>query len=264
MRNNGKSNDIIKKSIQGEIMMKQPHIQCSQDDVAKMVILPGDPARVDRVAKYLDEFEEIAFNREFKSIKGKYKGMEVTVISTGIGGVSAGIAVEELVACGAEYLIRIGSLGAYQTEIKIGDLVIAEGAVREDGASKMYIETNYPAVPSSEIVEALKRKVTELDYPHHLGIVRSHDSFYIDNEEEVIEYWHKKGVMGGEMEASTLFTIGRLRGIKTGAILNNVVLYKDDVKEGIGNYVDTAEMAEEGEKREIILALEALLLISEK
>jgi len=244
--------------------MKQPHILCDENDVAKMVILPGDPARVDRVAKYLDEYEEIAFNREFKSIKGKYKEMDITVISTGIGGVSAGIAVEELVACGAEYLIRIGSLGAYQTEIAIGDLVLAEGAVRDDGTSKMYIEENYPAVPSSEIIEMLKQKAKELGYPHHEGIIRSHDSFYIDNEEDVIEHWSNKGVMGGEMEAATLFTIGRLRGVKTGAILNNVVLYKEDVKDGINSYVGSENMAEEGEKREIILALETLLAISKK
>lgn len=242
--------------------MKQPHIQCDNEDVAKMVILPGDPARVDRVARHLDTYEEIAYNREFKSIKGKYKGMDVTVVSTGIGGASACIALEELVACGAEYFIRIGSLGAYQQDIAIGDLVIAEGAVREDGASKMYIEVNYPAVASQEIVENLKKKAVELGYPHHMGIVRSHDSFYIDNENEVIEYWSKKGVLGGDMETATLMTLGRLRSVKIGSILNNVVLYKEDVKDGINDYVSSSNMAEEGEKREIILALETLYEIS--
>jgi len=244
--------------------MKQPHIQCEREDVSKMVILPGDPARVDRVAKYLDKYEEIAYNREFKSIKGKYKGMEVTVISTGIGGASACIALEELVACGAEYFIRIGSLGAYQQNIAIGDLVIAEGAVREEGASRMYVSDNYPAVASLEIVENMKKKALELEFPHHIGIVRSHDSFYIDNENEVIEHWSNKGVFGGDMETATLLTLGRLRGVKVGSILNNVVLYKDDVKEGINSYVGSENMAEEGEKREIVLALETLLEISKK
>lgn len=244
--------------------MKQPHIQCTKEDVAKMVILPGDPARVDRVAKYLDMYENIAYNREFKSIKGKYKGMDVTVVSTGIGGASACIALEELIACGGEYFIRIGSLGAYQENIAIGDLIIAEGAVREDGASRMYIEKNYPAVASIDIVENLKNKVLELSYPHHIGIVRSHDSFYIDNENEVIEYWSKKGVLGGDMETATLMTLGRLRGVKVGAILNNVVFYKEDVKDGINSYVDLNTMAEEGEKREIILALETMFEINKK
>ncbi|WP_432666570.1 nucleoside phosphorylase [Wukongibacter baidiensis] len=242
--------------------MKQPHIQCSKEDVARMVILPGDPARVDRVAKYLDEYEEIANNREFKTLKGKYKGMEVSIVSTGIGGASSCIALEELIACGGEYFIRIGSLGAYQSNIAIGDLIIAEGAVREEGASKMYIGDIYPAVSNIEIIEALKKKAEELNYPHHLGLVRSHDSFYIDNEDEVVQYWSSKGVLGGDMETATLMTLGRLRGVKVGSILNNVVLFKGDVKDGINNYVDNDNMAEEGERREIILALETLYEIS--
>lgn len=242
--------------------MKQPHIQCRKEDVAKMVILPGDPARVDRVSKYLDEYSEIANNREFKSVKGKYKGTDISIVSTGIGGASACIALEELIACGGEYFIRIGSLGAYQENIDIGDLIIAEGAVREEGASKMYIGENYPAVANMEIVEKLKRKALELNYPHHLGLVRSHDSFYIDNENDVVEYWSQKGVLGGDMETATLITLGRLRGVKVGSILNNVVLYKDNVKDGINNYVEANNMAEEGEKREIILALETLYEIN--
>ena len=110
----------------------------------------------------------------------------------------------------------------------------------------------------------MKKKVFELGYPHHIGIVRSHDSFYIDNENEVIEHWSNKGVFGGDMETATLLTLGRLRGVKVGSILNNVVLYKDDVKDGINSYVDSSNMAEEGEKREIILALETMLEISNK
>ncbi len=244
--------------------MIQPHLQCSSDDVAKMVILPGDPGRVDRVSKYLDGYQEIAYNREFKSIKGKYKGMDVTVVSTGIGGASACIALEELIACGGEYFIRIGSLGAYRQNIAIGDLVIAEGAVREDGASRMYIGKSYPAVPDMEITGNLIKKASELNYPYHTGIVRSHDSFYIDDEEDVIGYWSNKGVLGGDMETAALMTIGRLRSVKVGSVLNNVVLYKDDVKDGINSYVELNNMSEEGEKREIILALEALFEINKK
>lgn len=238
--------------------MKQPHIQCSKEDIARMIILPGDPARVDRAAEHLDEYKVVAYNREFKSIKGKYKGMEVSIVSTGIGGSSACIALEELIACGGEYFIRIGSLGAYQNYINIGDLVIPEGAVREEGASRMYICDNYPAVADMEILLNLKKKAVELNYPHYIGIVRSHDSFYIDNEDEVVSYWSRKGVLGGDMETSALMTLGRLRGVKVGAVLNNVVPYKNDVKDGINSYVQNNDMAKEGEKREIILALEAL------
>lgn len=116
--------------------MKQAHILCELGDVSKCVIMPGDPARVLRVGELLDSYEEIAYNREFRTIKGLYKGVEITVTSTGIGGPSAAIAIEELIACGAEYMIRIGSGGGVQANIKLGDLVIATGAVREDGTSR--------------------------------------------------------------------------------------------------------------------------------
>ncbi|MCT4594831.1 MAG: nucleoside phosphorylase [Anaeromicrobium sp.] len=244
--------------------MKQPHIQCTKEDISKMVILPGDPARVDRVAKYLDEYTEIAYNREFKTIKGKYKGMDVTVTSTGIGGASACIALEELVACGAQCFIRIGSLGAYQEHIKIGDLIVAEGAVREDGASRMYISENYPAVANSEVLEVLKKKAEELEYTYYTGLVRSHDSFYIDNEDDVVRYWNKRGILGADMETATVMTLGRLRNVKVGSILNNVVVYESDVRDGINDYVDNGKMAEEGERREIILALESLYELNKK
>ena len=113
--------------------MKEAHLLCQPGDIAENVLLPGDPERVFRVAKELSGVKEIAFNREFRTITGNYKGMPVTVTSTGIGGCSTGIAVEELYNCGAKNLIRIGSCGALQPELKLGDLVIATAAVREDG-----------------------------------------------------------------------------------------------------------------------------------
>jgi len=241
--------------------MKQPHILCTADDVADVVLLPGDPERVLRVAKHLDEWEEIAFNREYRTIKGTYKGMSVTVTSTGIGGASAAIAIEELIACGAKHFIRIGSSGAVQPEINIGDLIIASGAVREDGASKMYIAENYPAVANINLVDAMRDVAKENNYKTHVGIVRSHDSFYIDDEMERMNYWQKKGILGSDMETAALLVIGQLRGVQVASILNNVVLYEGDLKKEIGEYVDEASLAEEGERREIEVALEAFLRI---
>jgi len=241
--------------------MKQPHILCTADDVADVVLLPGDPERVLRVAKHLDEWEEIAFNREYRTIKGTYKGMSVTVTSTGIGGASAAIAIEELIACGAKHFIRIGSSGAVQPEINIGDLIIASGAVREDGASKMYIAENYPAVANINLVDAMRDVAKEKNYKTHVGIVRSHDSFYIDDEMERMNYWQKKGILGSDMETAALLVIGQLRGVQVASILNNVVLYEGDLKKEIGEYVDEASLAEEGERREIEVALEAFLRI---
>ena len=235
--------------------MKQAHILCGVGDISKYVIMPGDPERVLRVGKLLDSYEEIAYNREFRTIKGLYKGVEITVTSTGIGGPSAAIAIEELIACGAEYMIRIGSGGAIQSNIKLGDLVIGTGAVREDGASNMYISTNFPAVPDIRLTNLLINTCEELGYSHHYGLVRSHDSFYIDDEEETMRYWNKKNILSSDMETSTLFTLGQLRGVKTGSILNTVVEYEGDVKEGIQDYAMELAGAVEGEKREILLAL---------
>ncbi len=237
--------------------MKQPHVLCTEQDIEKMVLLPGDPERVLRVAGFLDSWEEIAYNREFRTIKGTYKGMPITVTSTGIGGASATIALEELAACGAKYFIRIGSAGACQAHIDIGDLIIPTAAVREDGSSRMYVKENYPAVASYELVRAIDDTSKELGYRTYLGIARSHDSFYIDDEFERMAYWNSKKVLGSDMETATLYTLGSLREVHVASILNNVVRYETDVRDGINDYVDDGDLAAEGEKKEIILALEA-------
>jgi len=239
--------------------MKQPHILCDESDVAGRVLLPGDPARVLRVAEYLDDWSEVAFNREFRTVSGNYKGVLVTVTSTGIGGASAVIAVEELIACGAKSFIRIGSAGACQTGIALGDLIISSGSVREDGASRMYAPKEYPAVPDFKLMSALVSACETAGYRYHTGITRSHDSFYIDHEAELMKKWNGLGVLASDMETSALYTLASIRGVKAASILNNVVLYEGDVKEGVGDYVDESGAAAEGEKREIIAALEALI-----
>lgn len=238
--------------------MKQPHILCDNSDVAPRVLLPGDPARVVRVAEYLEDVREIAFNREFRTVTGLYRGIPVTVTSTGIGGASAVIALEELIACGARAFIRIGSAGASQEGIGLGDLIIPTGAVREEGASRMYVKECFPAVADHDLVALLKEACRREGFPHHLGITRSHDSFYIDNEQETLKEWSAKGVLGSDMETATVFTLASLRGVRAASVLNNVVIFGEDVREGIGDYVDEEAAAAEGEKREIKVALEAI------
>ncbi|AOT69760.1 nucleoside phosphorylase [Geosporobacter ferrireducens] len=238
--------------------MKQPHILCSNEDITEYVLLPGDPQRTLRTAAYLDEWQEIAYNREFRSIKGLYKGAPVTIVSTGIGGASAVIALEELITCGGKYFIRIGSGGAVQPGIHIGDLIIPTAAVREDGASRMYVGENYPAVADFALTHAILETCNVLKFPHFTGIVRSHDGFYMDEEDEKMSYWNKKGVLASDMETAALFTVSQLRGVKTASILNNVVLYQGNIREGIQAYVEEGKGAEAGEKREILLALETI------
>lgn len=236
--------------------MKQPHILCESNDVSEYVLLVGDPARVLRVSEFLDNFEEVAYNREFRTIKGEYKGVPITITSTGIGGPSTAIAMEELIVCGGKYFIRIGSGGAVQSHIRLGDLVISSGAVRDDGTTQMYINANYPAISDIELTHKILETCKDLNYSHYLGLVRSHDSFYIDDEQEIMRYWNKRNILSSDMETSTLFTIGQLKDVKTASILNTVVEYESDVKDGIGNYVEEVIDPVEGEKREIILALE--------
>ncbi len=242
--------------------MKQPHILCDSNDIAENVLLPGDPARVLRGASFLDQWQEKAFNREFRTVTGSYKGMAVTLCSTGIGGPSLVIALEELIVCGAKNFIRIGSAGACQTTIGLGDLILPTAAVREDGASSMYADKSYPAVADFTLLQALVKTCTTQKTPFHLGITRSHDSFYIDDEAQRMEKARRMNILGSDMETATLFTLASLRGVRAASVLNNVVLYQGDVKEGIGEYVDQESLTARGEEQEILAALEALLIVN--
>ncbi|MCQ2914121.1 MAG: nucleoside phosphorylase [Alphaproteobacteria bacterium] len=238
--------------------MKQPHINLEEMNI-KNAILVGDPQRLDRIAKFLNNVEELAYNREFRSLKGNYKGIEVIVISTGIGGSSMSIAVEELAKIGVKNMIRVGSCGALQKGIKIGDIIISCGAVRDDGASNAYVDVKFPAVPDSEILMDMIQVAK--DFPHHVGITHSHESFYIDENAEQEKYWSSKGVLGADMETAALMVVGRLRGIKTGSVLNNVVIYGSDTADAIGDYVDGENASLIGEKNAIITALETFVKI---
>lgn len=238
--------------------MQQPHILLRPGDVSKYIILAGDPGRILRLANFLDSYEELAYNREFRTIRGSYKGVDITATSTGIGAPSAAICMEELIACGGKYFIRIGSGGAVQPYIKLGDLVISTAAVREDGTSRMYVEASYPAVADLELTKVIIDTCKELSFPYHSGLTRSHDSFYIDNEKEIVDYWNKKNILSSDMETAIVFTLAQLRAVKAASILNTVVEFDDDVKSGIEGYVNKEASTIEGEKREIMLALESI------
>ncbi len=242
--------------------MLQPHIQL-ESVTAQCALLPGDPARLDRIAKELTEVRELAYNREFRSLCGMYNGMPVIACSTGVGGSSASIAIEELHNLGVNAMIRIGSCGALQEGIGLGDLIFASGAVRDDGASKAYMDIRYPAVPDTELLYGCIAHAMKEKWTYHTGIVHSHESFYIDTNAEEEAYWSKAGVLGADMETAALFVVGKLRGIRTASILNNVVVYGKDTSESIGNYADGAFLTAEGERREILTALSALKSIYE-
>lgn len=242
----------------------QPHIRCGAQDAARYAILPGDPRRVDRVKEFLENPRDIAYNREFKTAAGYYKGIKIMVTSTGIGGPSAVIALEELRNIGVETFIRIGSCGALQKGIKLGELIIAAGAVRNDGTADAYIERGYPALADMDVAASIVRSVEELKYKYHHGLIRSHDSFYTDKEEEIDGYWSRMGLLGADMESSSLFVVGRLRNLKVASILNVVVELDGDLETGINDYVEGENSSVDGEEREIITALEAIVKLENK
>lgn len=238
--------------------MKQPHIQLDETSSAPCAILPGDPKRVDVIKQYLTDAKEITFNREYRSVIGTYKDMKVIAISTGMGGSSVAIAVEELKNIGVHTMIRVGSAGALQDNIDLGDLIICEGAIRNDGASRTYVDISYPAVADYRLVKHLNDVAKENNYRYVSGIIQSHESFYHDENDSESMYWHKKGVLASDFESAALFTVGRLRGVNTATVLNNVVIWGQDSGDSVGNYQTGEGKTSIGEKREIEIALEAM------
>ena len=232
----------------------QPHTQLTTAIQTDRAIIVGDPARVDRAAPLLTNAQRVADNREYRSVIGEYRGQRVLVMSTGIGAPSAGIGVEELKNVGIKKIIRVGSAGAMQAGIGLGQLIIAEGVVRDDGLTKQYVPAMYPAVPSFELMALAHKYAPQAEY----GIVRSHYGFYMDNNAETEAYWSSYGIIGADMESGALLTIGRLRGLATLSILNNVVLYEGDLAAGVNRLVDGEALMAKGEEDSLRLALAIL------
>ena len=216
------------------------------------------------MAAQLESVRELAYNREFRSLTGTYKGVPVLAVSTGIGGSSAGICVEELHNIGVEAAIRIGSCGALQKGIALGDLILGCGAIRDDGASKAYVHPEYPAVADYQLLGLCVEAAKALGCPYHVGIIHSHESFYHEENDAESAYWSRKGALGADMESAALFTIGRLRGMKTASILNNVVVYGEDTANAIGGYVNGESLTAIGERNEILTALEAFYRLEQE
>ena len=236
--------------------MKQPepHTLLTEEIGTNCAIIMGDPARADVAAGLMENVKLLNFNREYKSFLGEYKGKKILAMSTGIGAPSAGIGVEELHNVGVKYVIRVGSAGAMQKNIKIGDLIIAEGAVRDDGLSKKYVPEIYPAVPSQKLLNLAKKYAPDAVF----GIIRSHDGFYMDDNADTEKFWSQKGIVGADMESGILMVIGRLRGMETLSILNNVVLFEGDLAEGVNDLNQGKNFAADGEIKSLQVALDIL------
>lgn len=223
-------------------MEKQYHIACAKGDVGRYCILPGDPGRVPSIAALLDDAHKVAQNREFTTYTGTLLGETVTVCSTGIGGPSASIAMEELHNCGAETFIRTGTCGGIALEVQSGDIVVATGAIRYEHTSREYAPIEFPAVSDFTIAACLQEAAKALGKPVHTGIVQCKDSFYGQHspEKSPVSYellqkwetWKRLGVKASEMESAALFVVAAALGVRCGSCFH-VVWNQEREKAGL-------------------------------
>lgn len=242
---------------------KQYHIECKPGDLKGPVILPGDPERARRIAETWEEFKEIAAHRQYYSYTGKVHGVPISVTSTGIGTPACEIAITELLNIGCDTFIRVGSTGAIQPGLELGDLIINTAAVKMEGSSKYYVPADYPASAHYEVVLALIEACEVLGFTYHLGVAASSSSFYlgqgrpgykdykISKTDKIVPDLQKMGVMNLEMEASHIFTLGQIYGARTGAIC---AVYANRV---------TNEFGTKGEKEAITAANYAVKVLAE-
>jgi len=222
-------------------MTRQYHLQCGPGDVGGYVLLPGDPGRCELIASRLEGARLVATNREFTTWTGSLGGVGVSVTSTGIGGPSTAIAVEELCNLGAHTLLRVGTCGGMQVEVRRGDLVVAQAAVRDEGTSAQYVPVGYPAMAHLDVLEALRAAAVEGGRVHHVGLVQSKDSFYGEMEPERMpvaaelqsrrETFVRAGVLASEMECAALFAVAAVRRVRAGAVL--VCVNESPLREGM-------------------------------
>ena len=244
----------------GEVGL-QYHLQIRPGDVGRYVILPGDPKRCEKIAKYFDDARLIADSREYVTYTGTLDGVPVSVTSTGIGGPSAAIAIEELSKVGADTFVRVGTCGGMQTQVCGGDIVIANGAIRMEGTSREYAPIEYPAVPDVTVMNALIQAAKKQKITYHTGVVQCKDSFFGQHEPEVMpvsyelqnkwEAWLRMGCLASEMESAALFIAGSFLRVRVGSCFL-VVANQERAKQGLPNaQVHDTEQA-------ILTAVEAL------
>ena len=220
----------------------QFHIQCAPGQVGKYCILPGDPGRCESIARYFDDPVHVQTNREYTTYTGTLLGEKVSVVSTGIGGPSAAIAMEELCNLGCHTFVRVGTCGGIKLEVQSDDVVVATGAVRMEGTSREYAPLEWPAVPDFAVTQALVQAAQNLGKPWHAGVVQCKDSFYGQHSparmpvsyelEQKWEAWKRLGVLASEMESAALFAVAASRGVRCGSVFH-VIWNQEREKAGL-------------------------------
>jgi len=225
-------------------MEKQYHIGFDDSHQARYAILPGDPGRVEKIAAFLEKPKFFCQNREYTSWLGEILNKKVMVISTGMGGPSTAIAIEELYNTGVRNFIRVGTCGGMALPVIGGDIVVATGAIRQEGTTREYVPVEFPAVANLDITNALVRAAKKLNLTSHAGIVQCKDSFYGQHSPDRMpsgfelkdkwEAWIKAGCLASEMESAALYIVSQILGARAGCVLN-VVWNQEREKAGMSN-----------------------------
>ncbi|GGL26949.1 uridine phosphorylase [Halarchaeum grantii] len=242
-------------------MAKQPHLLVEEGDVNDIALVPGDPGRVERIAGHCEDVEEVASNREYTVVNATYEGVPLTICSTGIGGPSAAIALEELANVGVETFIRVGTTGALQSDIEIGDMIVATGAAKEEGTSKRYEPELIPAVPDYDVLSGLVDAAEARDEDVHVGPIVSDDAFYNENDDYVAA-WNEAGLLAVEMEAATLFALARRKGLRAGAICTADGNLVEGTQKGADSDEELPEKAKNNVERAIGITLDAVVALA--
>ena len=239
-------------------MATQPHLLVDEGDLHDVALLPGDPDRVARIAEQCQDVTELTRNREYALVNASFSGRPVTICSTGIGSPSAAIAVEELIEVGVETFVRVGTTGALQRGIEIGDMVIATGAAKDEGTTRRYEPVQFPAVPDHRVLSALVGAARAHDEAIHVGPITTDDAFYAETEDYVAQ-WEAAGLLAVEMEAAAIFTLARRHDCRAGAICTVDGNLVEGTQKGVD--VDDEELppkARDNVDRMIRIALEAV------
>jgi uridine phosphorylase len=236
--------------------MKQPHLLVEEGDVADLALVPGDPGRVDRIVAQCENREDVAENREYRTVNATYEGRPVTVCSTGIGAPSTAIAVEELANVGVETFLRVGTCGALQPGIGIGEMVVATAAAKDEGTTRRYEDVAVPAVADHGVTDTLVDAAAAREESVHVGPIATDDAFYNETE-AYVEAWAAAGLLAVEMEAAALFTLARRRGLRAGAFCTVDGNLVEGTQKGETDDGELPERARDNVERAITVALDA-------
>ncbi|RCK78291.1 MAG: Uridine phosphorylase [Candidatus Ozemobacter sibiricus] len=237
----------------------QPHVKLAPGQIPPYVLVCGDPARAEQIARLMQDPKELAYNREYRTFVGTYEGERLAVTSHGVGSAGAAICFEELIKVGARVLIRVGTCGSLTDKLGQGDHIVASAAVREDGVSSLLIPLGYPAVADLQVIQALEKACQDVKAPYQRGIILASDVFYPGLLPTSLELYSKANVPGVEMECATLFVIASLRGVKAGAI---ATVDGNPLKWQEGDYDPHGEKVAQGKARMLKIGLAAMAALS--